>query len=365
MLSGASARAAVGLSGDRGPQTGSRSVRPSTPADAAAIAALFAQAGLRPHTEPQHLDWKYWRRRTDWPGPRSFVLTEGSELIAHAAIVPGAWNCGGHRATVLHLIDWAARGDVGGAGVMLMKAIAREAGALIAIGGSADTLGILPYLGFHAAGEVTGYVRTLRPLRLFDGAGRAPWRAPPRFTRGVAGALAAPAPAPGEFRARPIGAGDLEEIGAVLPLCGRGITVLERSAGLFAHALACPIVPMRLYLLEQAGRVRGYFLLASVVAQVRIADCWVDSDDPADWRSLIGCAVAEARLDPQAAEIVGWASDPWHEGAFRACGFLARTATPVQIRLPRGSAIPVGTLRVQMLDSDAAYLHEGRNEFWT
>jgi hypothetical protein len=343
----------------------SRSVRPSTPADGAAIVALLAQAGLRPLTEPQQLDWKYWRPRTDWTGPRSFVLTDGTTPIAHAAIVPGAWSSGSRRVTVFHVIDWAARPGVAGAGAMLMKAIGCESGALIAIGGSADTLAILPHLGFRAAGVATGYVRTLRPLRLLGGALSAPWRAPPRFARGLAGALLAPAPATGEWRARRITAGDLAQIGAALPVSGRGITALERSAGLFAHWLACPIAPMRLCLLERTGRVRGYFLLASVLAQVRIADCWVDSDEPADWRALIDCAVAEASLDSQAAEIVGWASDPLQADAFRARGFLARWATPLQIRPTRGSAMPVGTLRVQMLDSDAAYLHEGRNEFWT
>src|SRR5437762_5594639 len=168
----------------------SRSIRPSTPADAAAIVALLAQAGLRPHTEPEHLDWKYWRPRSDWPGPRSFVLTEGTAPIAHAAIVPGAWSSGSQRASVLHAIDWAARPGEAGAGAMLMKAIGSQAGALIAIGGSADTLAMLPHLGFRAAGAVTLYARTLRPLRLFDGAGRAPRRALPRFLRGVAGGLA-------------------------------------------------------------------------------------------------------------------------------------------------------------------------------
>jgi hypothetical protein len=343
----------------------SRSVRSSTPADAPAILALLTQAGMRPDTDPQHVEWKYWRPRTDWPGPRSFVLTEGSQLIAHAAIVPGAWLSGTHRETVLHIIDWAARPGEAGAGSILMKAVGRATGAIIAIGGSADTLAILPHLGFRAAGAATVYVRPLRPLRLFDGVAGARWRALPRFTRGVAGVLKAPAPAAPEWRARHITAEDLAQIRAVLPVSGRDITALERSTGLFAHWLACPIAPMRLYLLERAGRARGYFLLASVLAQVRIADCWVDSDEPADWHGLIACAFGEARLDPQAAEIVGWACDPLHAGAFMACGFRARQATPVQIRPSRGVAMPPRTLRVQMLDNDAAYLHAGRNEFWT
>src|SRR5207302_927716 len=200
---------------------------PSTPADAAAIVALLAQAGLRPHTEPEHLDWKYWRPRSDWPGPRSFVLTEGTAPIAHAGIVPGAWSSGSQRASVFHAIDW---------------------GAL------------------------------------------------PRFVRGVAGVVAASAPGAPEWRVRRISAEGLEQMGGALPVSGRGTTALERSAALFAHWLACPIAPMRLYALKRAGRVRGYFLLASAPAQVRIADCWVDSEEPADWRALIACAVAEARL---------------------------------------------------------------------
>src|SRR5207244_7955130 len=119
-------------------------------------------------------------------------------------VVPGAGSAGRQRASVFHAIDWAARPGEAGAGATLMKAIGSQAGALIAIGGSADTLAILPHLGFRAAGAATLYVRTLRPLRLFDGAGRAPWRALPRFVRGVAGGVAACAPAAPAWRgARP------------------------------------------------------------------------------------------------------------------------------------------------------------------
>src|SRR5438132_11568693 len=143
----------------------SRSIRPSTPADAAAIVALLAQAGLRPHTEPEHLDWKYWRPRSDWPGPRSFVLTEGTAPIAHAAIVPGAWSSGSQRASVFHAIDWAARPGEAGAGATLMKAIGSQAGALIAIGGSSDSLAILPHLGLRAAGPTDLYLWTLTHLQ--------------------------------------------------------------------------------------------------------------------------------------------------------------------------------------------------------
>jgi hypothetical protein len=343
----------------------SRSVRPSTPADAAAIVALLAEAGLRANVEPQDLHWKYWLPRADWPKPRSFVLTDGRDPIAHAAIVPGAWSSGTQRGTVIHMIDWAARRTEVGAGAVLVKYIGQQADALLAIGGTEDTLEILPHLGFRAVGALAQYVRTLQPLRLLGGAGRRTRRALPRFARGLIRALAAPRIPTGEWQARRIAAGDLGEISAVLPRPVRGIAVLERNVGLFAHVLECPIAPMQLYLLERARRVRGYFLLASAPGQVRIADCWMDSDEPADWRALIGCAVGHARLDPHAAEIVGWGGEPLQARALEACGFHSRHGTPVQIRPRGGSAMPEALLRVQMLDSDAAYLNDGRKEFWT
>jgi hypothetical protein len=341
------------------------SVRPSTPADAGAIVDLFAAAGLHPNLDPQHLHWKYWQPRADWPGPRSFVLTDGSEALAHGAIVPGAWLHGARRVSIVHMIDWAARPAEAGAGTMLMKHIGRQSEGLLAIGGSAQTLQILPHMGFRPAGVVTGYVRSLFPLRLLTGAGVRRWRRLPRFARGVAGALAAPSAREGEWQARRIAVDELQRVCAALPVAVRGAAVLERSVALFAHALSCPIVAMRLHALERAGRVRGYFLLAAAPGQVRIADCWVDSDEPADWRAMIQHAIEQARLDTQAAEIVGWASDSLLCASLRACGFRARFELPVRIRRTDAASMPPAPLRVQMLDSDAAYLHQGRSEFWT
>src|SRR5207244_4807867 len=145
-------------------------------------------------------------------------------------VVPGAGSAGRQRASVFHAIDWAARPGEAGAGATLMKAIGSQAGALIAIGGSADTLAILPHLGFRAAGAATLYVRTLRPLRLFDGAGRAPWRALPRFVRGVAGVVAACAPAAPEWRGRRISAEGRGQRGGAPPGSGSGTPAPERRA---------------------------------------------------------------------------------------------------------------------------------------
>jgi hypothetical protein len=331
-----------------------------------AIVALLAQAGQRPNVEPRDMHWKYWEPRPDWPGPRSFVLTRGSAILAHGGIVPGSYFWDSRRVRTLHVIDWVADPREVGAGIALMNYIGQQTEALLAIGGSAHTVQILPKIGFGRAGTATGYARALYPLRLLRNAERRTWRLVARFARSVAWRLAAPAVASGDgWQARSIAADDLERIASVLPGPARGMGVLERSAGLFRYCLACPIVRTQLYSLERAGRVRGYFMLAAAPGQVRIVDCWVDSDEPADWRAMIHRAVEHARRDPQAAEVVIWASDPLLSECLRASGFRARQASPILLRTANGAGVPPALLRVQMLDSDAAYLYApGRIELW-
>jgi hypothetical protein len=339
--------------------------RASTPADAPAIVALLAQAGLRPNVEPQDLQWKYWQPRADWPGPRSFVLTDGNAILAHGAIIPGSCAWESRRMSTVHVIDWVASPREIGAGVALMNYIGQQAEALLAIGGSDWTTRILPHIGFRAAGTAIGYARALFPLRLLRNVERRTWRLLARFARSVAWALAAPAAVPGDgWQVRSIAADDLERIASVLPVPDRRMGVLERSAGLFRYALSCPIVPMQLYSVERAGRLRGYFMLGSAPGQVRVVDCWMDSGEPADWRALIHCAVEQARRDPQAAEIVIWASDPLLSECLRASGFHARQETPILLRPTKRTAVPAAPVRAQMLDNDAAYLHQGWGGLW-
>jgi hypothetical protein len=341
-----------------------RCVRPSTAADIPSVLGLFDEAGLRPNAEPQDLQWKYWQPRVDWPGPRTFVLADDSGLIAHGAVIPGWCAWGTHRIRVIYVIDWAARAGAVGAGVALMKHIGRQAQALLAIGGSAQTLQILPHIGFRPMGVVTGYVRSLSPTRLLRGGVGPAWKLLPRFARSIAWTLAAPSARSAGWQVRRLAAVDVNTIASVFPVPARGMAVLERSVELLRYTLSCPVVPMALFAVEKSGSVRGYFLLASAPGQVRIADCWMESDEPADWRAMILCAVEQAKHDAQAAEVVIWANDALLAQALLTCGFHARFETPIQVRPAEMAWMPPVPLRVQMLDCDAAFLHEGRNGHW-
>jgi len=341
-----------------------RMARPTTAADAAPILELFEAAGLHPNSEPQALNWKYWQPRADWAGPRSFVLTDEDVPVAHGAIIPHCCAWAAQRISMIHVIDWAARPRALGAGVALMKHIGHQAQALLAIGGSAQTQQILPLIGFRDAGVVTGYVRTLHPTRLLRSGRVPPGKLLPRFARSVLWTLGARSAVGSEWQAHRVDAADVAAVAQVLPVPARGMAVLERSGELFRYTLACPIVPMELHVLERAGRARGYFMLASAPGQVRIVDCWMDSDERADWRALILSAVAQAGRDGQAAEVAIWANDPLLAEALGECGFHARQVAVARLRPADGAPMPPLPLRLQMLDCDAAFLHEGVASYW-
>jgi hypothetical protein len=341
-----------------------RNVRASSPADASAIAAVLSKAGLsRNMAAPPQLYWKYWQERADWPDPRSYVTTKGSDIIAHAGIVPGTSTSGVRRAKLIHLTDWAAHPAEIGAGVGLLQYISRLCDAIFSVGGSSHTLQILPRLGFRSWGSVNGYVRTLHPLRLLRSAENVGRKLLPRFVRSVLWAATAPSRLSGDWQVRRISANEARTLERVLPISTGEMTVLERSEALFSHALMCPIASMELYAVERAGRLRGYFVLAFVPTQARLADCWMDSGDPADWRALVQCAVRQAKLNPDVAELIAWANDPMLSRVLLDCGFHERHVLPLLL-LANGFTAPKGILRVQMLDNDGAYLHSTGCNLW-
>jgi hypothetical protein len=339
-------------------------IRPSVPADAADIVELLAEAGLKPNVEPDALDWKYWQKREDWAGARSFVATRGTQILAHAAVVPGSWATASRRATVLHLIDWAARPNAAGVGVSLMKHVGRLADALLAVGGSEQTLRILPHIGFRPCGKAEGYVRVLHPLRFLGTFGAASWKLPARLVRRSLWRLFSPVVAPAAWSVRRIASDEMMALAEGLPFAIAGMGVFERSVGLFRYMLHCPIVPMELYALKSQNEVRGYFLLAFAPGQARIADCWVAADEPDAWHALMQYAALQAWRHRDVAELVVWSSDAVMTRALLTSGFHCRNQQPIFLRTGATEEIIPGRMRVQMLDNDAAYFHQGIAELW-
>ncbi|HEV2268366.1 MAG TPA: hypothetical protein VGR92_02810 [Steroidobacteraceae bacterium] len=234
----------------------------------------------------------------------------------------------------------------------------------LAIGGSSDTLKILPLMGYVRRGAVSGYVRTLSPLGILRRPAPAPWKLLPRMVRSLFWSMTAPRSKAAGWRARRIESGEIDQACAELPAHKPGMVVFERSPALLRHALACPIVPVELYGLDKGGRIGGYFLLSYAPGQARIADMWIDSGEPADWRAAVHAAVDRARTKAGLAEVIAWSSDPGLSRVLGDCGFHERLSLPILVQPSAGAAIPHDIMRLQMLDNDAFYLYTGGNELW-
>lgn len=340
-------------------------IRPSVPDDGPAIVAVLRKAGLNPISEEQSLHWKYWRERADWAGPRSLVLTKGGEVVAHAGIVPGSLAWGERRASVIHVIDWAAVPEAALGGTMLMKYVGGLADVLLAVGGSADTLRLLPVLGFRRCGTSHRYVRTLHPLRYLMSPMQWDWKTLPKLARGALSAFGAAAAERGAWASRQLAARETQALAAVLPRASGQCAVLERSPAALSYFLDCPIAEVTLHSVEHAGKIRGYFLLACVFGQARLVDSWLDRADSEAWYALVQCAVSAARAVAGVAELVTTECDPTVSRCLQASRFRQRSEIPIHMLLRKGLDAPVGCPRVQMLDNDAAYHHPGFAEFWT
>ena len=344
--------------------------RPSTIADEAAIAALLQESlellPGHPTAESGHLRWKYWEPRADWSGSRSYVCLQDGQIVAHGAVVPSVCLWRGHRITALEVIDWAAKRNVSGIGVTLLKRIGTLTDAMFAVGGNElSTRRILPIIGFKECGTtVTYYARPIRPLQRLVNPAYRNWRLVPQVMRGVLWTLTAPSQRKVGWSAHPVSADQLAGASLVWPTPRFGSIIFERSSALMSYWLRCPATPMKLYSIQANGRSRGYFLLAFAPAQARIADCWIDSDDLSDWSATVQLAVTHAKAYPQVAEVVTMTSDPLLGAALLKCGFHIRRAIAMLWRAASGVACPDETIRYMMTDTDAAYLHDGRSILW-
>lgn len=341
-----------------------RSLRPSTPEDGPKIITLMREAGLHPPVDPNDFFWKYWQEREDWSGPRSYVLTDGTELLAHLGLVPAICRSESRTLRIGSVVDWAALPRAVGAGARLMKYVGTLTDGLLSIQASPVAGKVMRLMGYQPHGSITGYVRTLNPLSLLRQTEGPAWRLPPRVARSIIWTLTAPRPAGDEWGVRQIGTDQVDRIASVLPRNRDGLTVLERIPSQLRYLLACPTVPMRLYALQRQGRIRGFFILAFIPGQARLVDCWTDSLDPSAWRALIQCAVMQAKAADNVAELVTWGNDALLEQCLTECGFHPRFTAPVYLRTKGALPIAAGVLRVQMSDSDVAYPHGDGRSLW-
>ena len=226
-----------------------------------------------------------------------------------------------------------------------------------------STQKVLPALGFKTCGEVTKFARPIRPLRRLAGQ-KLSARAGAQFGRSLLWWLQAPSVRTQGWTASRIAPEQLASAAICWPHAREGTAFFARTAETMAYFLKCPAAPMEFYSVARGGSSRGCFLLAYVPGQARIVDFYIDSEDREDWRVLIQLAVSQAMRDPAVAEVVSMASDPVTGQALIDSGFHPRGHSPLRLLPGKGVELPAGPIRFQMIDSDAAYLHEDAISYW-
>jgi hypothetical protein len=334
--------------------------RPTSPADAEAITELlvgvFGAASTHSGISREAMFWKYWRPHPFWEGSRSYVLEQDGRMLAHGAVVPQWCRWKAHRFRAFHLIDWAALPGAPGAGKSLFRRALQLADASYGVGGSNMAQRVLPALGFKKVGKATRYVRPLHPFKRLTGGGPPTWRTVAQSGRSAVWAALAPSAPPRGWKTIRSSPDALEPDNSPLPTTDPYSVVFDRTPQLFAFLASCPLAHVRLFSTERNPITRGYFLLAAVPGQVRIADCWLESSKPSDWRDLYLAAVAEARACPDTAEVVTMVTDDLRRHALHQAGFHARGDYPIQFFTRNPALSEVSALPCEMIDSDAMYI---------
>jgi hypothetical protein len=302
--------------------------------------------------QPSVVRWKSLVPHPLWQGSRGYLLRRAGEIVAHGCAMPTRFLYQGGEALVACVIDWAASKAVPGGGVAIYQHVSKFTDGLVGVGGSDDAQRVLPRLGFKRRQEFEAYARVTQPLRKFWETPEKSWRDAARLGRSVVRGLRPAEAAASGWSARRVERFDAS-VSEVAPRPGLvSATVCYRDAEILNYFLLCPAARMEGYLLLHKDRVAGYFLLAFVRGECRIAELWVASGESSDWAAAYLVA-GEGRAGSQVA--VGCATAVARHAADLA-GFSVIGRQPIYVKDPRGKLPAELDAALGMLDTDAFYL---------
>jgi len=342
--------------------------QPTVPEDMPAVSALmlaaFKAGPDAPFVDPSLLYWKYFEPGPRWPGSRGYVLKSGGEIMAHCGIWPINLICTDNSVTCNLFVDWVSDRKLPGAGFLLKKRLMTMTEATIVVGGSEDTRAVVPKMGFQPAGEVTFFVKIVRPWKQYR----------TRPSEGIARDAARllrnsfwsqstiNASIPKDWSARAVGS---FKDNALVTSCQNGHPTPWRSAEYLNYWLRSPSAVVSSFLIYKGTNVRGYFLLSHVGGQTRIADIRLNSSKQDEWNVAYRLAARAAAKDPETCEIIAAASTLFSEIALLSSGFRQRGGAPIFLSDPHGKLIDSPAIFWNMVDADAAYLYDPEHPYTT
>jgi hypothetical protein len=228
---------------------------------------------------------------------------------------------------------------------------------LLTIGGSRDTRTLLPKLGYKHCGELRYYARVVRPWLHSRTTPRKNWKSPLKFVRDSARTFSGlPAP-PTTWRAEKVdsftqvlGSEGLGEVG--------GFIAPRRTPATLDHLLQCPAARFSGYLAREGETIRGFFLLAKVGHQARIADIRLHHGNPDFWDAICALAARTAAEDADLAEIAAASSVGAVQNAWLKAGFVLRQSDEILCYDPRNLIQSGPPLDLTLADGDLCFLSD-------
>jgi hypothetical protein len=311
--------------------------------------------------ERPHLAWKYYLERHDCSGSRSFVMSDGVDIVAHACAWPFTvlWN--GEKIRGFHPIDWAARPSIPGAGTLLLREMRKLSSVSLSIGGTDAGRKAILHSGYRPIGEMKFYARPLRPWLQARTHQRRNWKLAARFARNWLWNARCRAMAAAGWTALRVQAHEMPP--EVFPASNAHVTACLRDAGLFRYYEQCLIAYHELHLVKKLGQPKGYFLLSLVPGQARVADAWIKTSDVEEWAALYRLAAAAAADREGVAEITAASSLPGGQSALEQAGFRMYEALPVMLFDPQKILTGAPPIHFQLIDNDFSFLHQGRPDY--
>jgi hypothetical protein len=344
-------------------------IEPTAPADQGRLiqflVSVFHSNPKAPFVDARLMQWKYFEPCHDWTGPRSFVLKQENEIVAHAGIFPVTFLAQNREVRSIHLIDWAASPSVPGAGVLLLRKAASLTDTLLAVGGSVDTRQIMPKLGFKEVANLQVFARVIRPWRQARAAAFKGWRAPLRLSRNLLWSLSPRPSVPKGWSVMLIPRFDESSLPILQGNLAGQFTASKRTPGMLNYMLRCPGASFSAFLITRNGQPLGHFIVSWVGRQCRIADVFLNSGVSADWQFAYALATRMAAADPRTCEVEAVSSIPLATDAILQNGFHLRDHQPIFLSDPKQFLSAAPPLNINLLDGEGSYLNDPASPFLT
>jgi hypothetical protein len=310
------------------------------------------------------LSWKYF----DGPGGPSEdttcskVARSAGRIVGHIGIcsrqliLPGE---GAVPVSTMHAIDWLGSAAHPGLGTFLMLQAFATSRTQYAVGGTARAQALFPAWGFERKPSLEIFRKVLAPFHRLRAPGRGwmgQWAGAAKDLAFVC--LAGASPPPGDVQIRPAAAFSDEIDRLQRQSASRSVTC-RRDHSLLNYFLRCPLSGFSGWTIHTSRGMIGCALLKIApdgrIRLGKIADCWLDTEEPSCWLAAVAALVDRLRA-LSADSVTCYASNRCLRAALLGNGFAKSDETNVYFR-DKEKALPRDVpFEFSMLDGDHAIL---------